>query len=75
MLALLVAISRGLSNFAAIGVGVSGIDVHSRLRVGVIWGLFETIMPVLGLLLGRSLASTLGHVAHSIGVASGGAHS
>jgi putative Mn2+ efflux pump MntP len=72
---LLVAISLGLSNFAAIGIGVSGIDAHSRLRVGVIFGLFETIMPILGLLLGRSLASTLGHAAHSVGVASEGAHS
>jgi putative Mn2+ efflux pump MntP len=70
-----VGISDGLSNFAAIGVGVSGFDAHSRLRVGAIFGLFETIMPILGVLLCRSLASTLGHAAHSIGVASEGAHS
>jgi putative Mn2+ efflux pump MntP len=67
---LLVAISLGLSNFAAaIGVGVSGIGAHTRLRVGVIFGLFETAMPILGLLLGRSLASTLGRAAHWIGAA------
>jgi putative Mn2+ efflux pump MntP len=67
---LLVAISLGLSNFAAaIGIGVSGIDAQTRLRVGVIFGLFETAMPILGLLLGRSLASTLGHAAHWIGAA------
>jgi manganese efflux pump family protein len=35
----------------------------------VIFGLFETGMPILGLLLGRSLASTLGHAAHWIGAA------
>jgi putative Mn2+ efflux pump MntP len=35
----------------------------------VIFGLFETAMPILGLLLGRSLAATLGHDAHWIGAA------
>jgi len=78
MLALvLVAISLGLSNFAAaVGIGVSGIDARTRLRVGVIFGLFETGMPILGLVLGRSLATTLGHAAHWIGagllIATGG---
>ena len=67
---LLVALSLGLSNFAAaIGIGVSGIGARTRLRVGVIFGLFETAMPILGLLLGRSLASTLGHAAHWTGAA------
>jgi manganese efflux pump family protein len=66
----LVALSLGLSNFAAaVGIGVSGIDARTRLRVGVIFGLFETAMPILGLLLGRSLASALGHAAHWIGAA------
>lgn len=71
MLALvLVAVSLGLSNFAAaVGIGVSGIDARTRLRVGVIFGLFETGMPILGLLLGRSLAITLGHAARWIGAA------
>jgi manganese efflux pump family protein len=62
---LLVALSLGLSNFAAsIGIGITGIDARTRLRVGVIFGLFETGMPLLGLVLGRSLARTLGHAAH-----------
>ena len=66
----LVAVSVGLSNFAAaIGIGVSGIDARTRLRVGVIFGLFETAMPILGLLLGRSLAATLGHAARWISAA------
>ena len=66
----LVAISVGLSNFAAaIGIGVSGIDARTRLRVGVIFGLFETAMPILGLLLGRSLATSLGHAARWIAAA------
>jgi manganese efflux pump family protein len=65
---LLVAVSLGLSNFAAsVGIGVSGIDARTRLRVGVIFGVFETGMPILGLLLGRNLANTLGHAAHWIG--------
>jgi putative Mn2+ efflux pump MntP len=67
---LLVAVSLGLSNFAAaVGIGVSGIDAPTRLRVGMIFGLFETVMPILGLLLGRSLASTLGRAAHWVGAA------
>ena len=67
---LLVALSLGLSNFAAsVGIGVSGIDARTRLRVGVIFGVFETAMPILGLLAGRSLADTLGHAAHWTGAA------
>lgn len=71
MLALvLIALSLGLSNFAAsVGIGVSGVDARTRVRVGVIFGLFETAMPILGLLLGRSLATALGHAAHWIGAA------
>ena len=74
---LLVAVSLGLSNFAAaIGIGVAGVNAGTRLRVGLIFGIFETGMPLLGLLLGRSLAHALGHVAHWIGagllIATGG---
>ena len=66
----LLAVSLGLSNFAAaVGIGVSGIDTRTRLRVGVIFGLFETGMPILGLLLGHSLATALGHAASWIGAA------
>ena len=67
---LLVALSLGLSNFAAaIGIGVTGVDVATRLRVGLIFGIFEAGMPVLGLLIGHSLARTLGGAAHWIGAA------
>jgi putative Mn2+ efflux pump MntP len=67
---LLVARSLGLSNFAAsVGIGVAGVDAQTRPRVGVIFGLFETGMPILGLLLGRSLAHILGDAAHWIGAA------
>ena len=64
----LVALSLGLSNFAAaIGIGVTGVDVRTRARVGVVFGIFEAGMPILGLALGHSLASTLGHAAHWVG--------
>lgn len=67
---LLVAASLGLSNLAAsVGIGVSGVDARTRLRVGVIFGVFETAMPIIGLLAGRGLAQTLGHGAHWIGAA------
>src|SRR5579859_5519406 len=65
---LLVAASLGLSNFAAAaGIGVSGVDGRTRLRVGIVFGVFETAMPLVGLLLGRGLAGTLGRAAHWIG--------
>jgi putative Mn2+ efflux pump MntP len=67
---LLVAASLGLSNFAAaIAIGVSGVDARTRLRVGIVFGLFEVGMPLLGLLLGHGLAGTLGHAARWIGAA------
>jgi putative Mn2+ efflux pump MntP len=66
----LVALSLGLSNFAAaIGIGVAGVDAGTRLRVGIIFGIFEAGMPVLGLLLGHGLARTLGGAARWIGAA------
>lgn len=71
MVALLfVALALGLSNFAAaIGIGVSGVDARARLRVGVVFGLFETGMPILGLALGHGLAHALGSAAHWVGAA------
>ena len=67
---LLVALSLGLSNLAAaIGIGVAGVDRGTRLRVGVIFGIFEAGMPVFGLLLGHGLAHALGGAAHWIGAA------
>jgi putative Mn2+ efflux pump MntP len=64
----LVALSLGLSNFAAaIGIGVAGVDTRTRVRVGVVFGVFEAGMPVLGLALGRGLAGALGPAAHWVG--------
>jgi hypothetical protein len=65
---LLVAVSLGLSNFAAaIGIGITGVDARTRLRVGVIFGAFEAGMPVLGLLLGHGLAGVLGQATRWVG--------
>src|SRR5512142_1868807 len=65
---LLVAVSLGLSNFAAsVGIGVAGLDGRTRLRVGLVFGGFETAMPIIGLLLGQGLAGALGRAAPWIG--------
>lgn len=65
---LLVAAAVGLGNFAAaIGIGISGVDARVRLRVGLVFGAFETAMPILGLLLGRRVAGSLGSKASLLG--------
>jgi manganese efflux pump family protein len=55
---------------------VAGVDAGTRLRVGLIFGIFEAGMPLVGLLLGYSLAHALGSAAHWIGavllIATGG---
>jgi manganese efflux pump family protein len=64
---LLVAASVGMSNFAAaIAIGVSGVDARTRLRVGLVFGAFESGMPVIGLVLGEQVADPLGHAARWI---------
>ena len=58
---LLVSLSVGLSNFAgAIGIGLSGINVRTRIRVGLAFGFFEALMPAIGLLVGHSLEGFFG---------------
>ena len=58
---ILAAVSLGLSNFAAaIGIGISGTGPRTRLRVGIVFGVFEAGMPIAGLALGRGLAGALG---------------
>src|SRR5438477_12758610 len=67
---LLVSVSVGLSNFAgAIGIGLTGIDGRTRLRVGLVFGLFEALMPIAGLLLGQAVAGYVGHIATYVGSA------
>ena len=65
---LLVAAAIGLDNFAvAVGIGLAGTSNRTRLRVGVVFGIFEAGMPVIGLLLGHRLAHSIGHTARWIG--------
>jgi manganese efflux pump family protein len=69
-LLLVAAAAVGLSNFgAAIGIGVSGVGGGTRIRVAVVFGVFEAGMPVLGLAIGHDLAAGLGQVAHWLGAA------
>lgn len=57
----LVAASVGIGNLgAATTIGVARVDARLRLRIAVIFGLFEAAMPLVGLLLGQSAADTLG---------------
>ena len=66
----LLAVAVGLSNFAAaIGIGVSGVSRRARVRVAVVFGVFEAGMPVAGLVLGHSLAAGLGQAARWLGAA------
>jgi len=63
-----VSVSVGLSNFAgSIGIGLSGVDGRTRLRVGIAFGFFEGLMPVVGLLVGQALAGTIGHWGRYLG--------
>ncbi len=65
---LLVAVSVGLSNFAAaIGIGVGGVDNRIRLRVGLVFGCYEAGMPIVGLILGRQFATAIGGGTHQVG--------
>jgi putative Mn2+ efflux pump MntP len=65
---LLVSLSVGLSNFAgAIGIGLSGINVRTRIRVGIAFGFFEALMPIIGLLLGEAVAGFFGHYGKYVG--------
>ena len=65
---LLVALSVGLDNFgASTAIGVSGVDRNLRIRVVLIFGLFEAGMPIIGILFGHSLAHGLGSETKPIG--------
>jgi len=67
---LLVAASVGLSNLAAaIGIGFGGVTARTRVRVALIFGVFEAGMPIVGLVVGAGLASGIGHAARWIGAA------
>jgi putative Mn2+ efflux pump MntP len=68
---LLLAVALGLDNLAAaigFGVGSTGrVSGAARLRIAVVFGLFEAGMPVLGLVLGHGLANSIGEAARWLG--------
>jgi len=58
---MLVAIALGLDNFAvAMAIGLSRVDRQLRLRIALVFGIFEAAMPLIGLLIGRQLAHRIG---------------
>jgi putative Mn2+ efflux pump MntP len=64
----LTAVALGLSNFAAsIGIGLSGVDANLRVRVALVFGAFEAAMPVVGLLLGHRVATSIGSASSYLG--------
>lgn len=65
---IVVALSVGMTNFAgAIGIGLSGVDARTRLRVGIAFGFFEAVMPIVGLLIGQTAAGAIGSSGRYIG--------
>ncbi len=65
---ILVGLSVGLGNFAAsIAIGLGGVSRSLRLRIALVFGLFETGMPIIGLLVGHRVAHELGGSANIIG--------
>lgn len=63
-----IALSVGLTNFAgAIGIGLAGVDARTRLRVGLAFGFFEALMPIVGLLIGQSAAGVIGSSGRYVG--------
>jgi manganese efflux pump family protein len=67
---LLVAASVGLSNLAAaIGIGFGGVTARTRIRVALVFGVFEAGMPIFGLVVGAGVAGGIGHAARWIGAA------
>jgi len=64
----MVAVSVGFGNLAAaIGLGVGGVSMATRIRVLLTFGLFEAAMPIVGLLLGARLATSIGRDAKWVG--------
>jgi manganese efflux pump family protein len=65
---LLVGLSVGLGNFgASVAIGLDGVDRALRLRIAVVFGAFETLMPIVGLVLGHQIAGKIGGHSNVIG--------
>lgn len=65
---ILLGFSVGLGNFAAsIAIGLSGVSKKLRTRIAIVFGLFETLMPIVGLLIGEKIAHVFGDRSNLIG--------
>ncbi len=65
---LLIGLSVGLDNFAAsIAIGLGGVKKSLRVRIALVFGLFEALMPIVGIILGQKLISLIGGEANVIG--------
>ena len=65
---LVVAVALGLNNFgAAIGIGVSGVDRRTEIKVATVFGLCDVVMPAAGMLIGVGLIGPLGSAARWAG--------
>jgi putative Mn2+ efflux pump MntP len=65
---LVVAVALGLNNFgASVAIGVSGVSRRTRIKVAAVFGLFDFVMPTIGMLIGHGVASELGHAARWAG--------
>jgi len=65
---ILAALAVGLGNFgASIGIGLSGVASATRIKVSLVFGVFEAGMPLVGLLAGRGAAHALGDAARYAG--------
>jgi manganese efflux pump family protein len=65
---LIVALALGLNNFgASIAIGVSGVDRRTGVKVAVVFGLFDVVMPAAGILIGRGVSGSLGDAARWVG--------
>lgn len=70
LLLLLASVAMGLSNFAgAIAIGSSGVDNRTRIRVGVVFGIFEAGMPLVGLAVGHGVAADVGRASRWLATA------
>jgi manganese efflux pump family protein len=62
------ALAVSLGNFAAaVAIGLVGVDARTRARVVIVFGFFETTMPVIGLILGHAFAVGIGSQARLVG--------
>jgi manganese efflux pump family protein len=67
---LFLGVALGMNNaLASVALGTMNMKRSHQLRTALLFGLFEALMPVIGLLIGEELAGFLGDKARFIGVA------